>query len=152
MQAFPEESTSLDSDDIQQYCKTMWIFSSEVDTSYYVFGNEHWMQFTSNFGLVPATEFDLSCTKCEKDNEQIQCNRAGTCNDNQRCKCNPDSFGSICTYSAPCFTVSVHFEPGAWLNDFVQNGPLNLTRIQGLYQIVQLPRCLGWVFHFSHCE
>ena len=67
MQAFPEESTSLDSDDIQQYCKTMWIFSSEVDTSYYVFGNEHWMQFTTNFGLVPATEFDISCTKCEKD-------------------------------------------------------------------------------------
>ena len=143
MQAFPEESISFDSDDIQQLCKTSWIFSSEVDDSYYVFGNEHWMQFTENFGLVPATEFEVICTKCEKENEQIQCNRAGTCSDAQRCICNQDSFGSICTYSSPCFTISVQFEPGAWLNDFVQNGPLNLTRVQGVYQIVQLPRCLG---------
>jgi len=140
MQVIP----NLDKDDIQDVCATNWIIASSTDDGYNIFGNTgRWIRYTMSFGLVPVAGFSISCTKCEQADEDLQCSRSGTCIAH-RCACTEGSgFGPICAWSPPCHEVGVKFAKGMWYTDFVKSGPNNLTRVQGAYDIVTLPRCVG---------
>jgi hypothetical protein len=129
---------------VQDVCATNWIIASSTDKGYNIFANTgRWIRYTMSFGLVPVAGFSISCTKCEEADEDLQCSRSGTCI-SDRCACTEGSgFGPICAWAPPCHKVDVQFAKGMWYTEFVKNGPNNLTRVQGAYDIVTLPRCLG---------
>jgi hypothetical protein len=147
--AFKENEPS-DSNAFQEACQTKWIMTSPLDDTYNLF-NAHlgWSRFSRDYGIENVPGFMISCAKCEASDEDLHCNRAGTCSkDKQRCVCEVAAagFGTVCDFSPPCWTVNISFTPGGHLTDFVKaEGPtaLNLTKVAGVYEIVKLPRCKG---------
>jgi hypothetical protein len=121
----------------EENCGISWLIMSEVDRRYTIFSPAKWFAFSRSLGIFVVPQMHIKCNVCESSNQDLQCNRGGTCSDDGRCECRAGGFGPTCDFAAPCRTVNIDF------SQLPSNGSLIAKQVQGFYTYARLSRCEG---------